>query len=195
MYFSELEPQVVHDSFVSQIKRNYIKNGYNVLETKKFDLVVQNNDMTYAIEVVLVNKSKYNSIARIEKLRKMAKKENYKFLVEYCRLEKVKKIDFIELELLLQEAFEKNMPSEFDELSTHTRIDSINIRSLDKLIINKDRTIEVSGFAGVTLDLQWGSEGDLHREDGFEAHEIVEIQFKSIVTNNFQIEDVTINLI
>jgi len=195
MYYSELDRQIIHEGFVAQLMKDYTKIGYKILNNHEFDLVLKNGEKILAIEVVIVGKKKDISLSRIEKLRKLAKNKGYNFSVEYCRTEKTTEIKFEGLEQIIQQYFEDELPSEFDELSTHTSIESVDDVSLTKLSIHDDRSIEAAGIASICLHLQWGSEGDLGRDDGAEASETVTIKFDAYLLGDFTIDDFNFEII
>lgn len=90
-------------------------------------------------------------------------------------------VDCIDEEMI--EQFYYNTQNEIDMLATHHEILSylvtrINLQNQDDAII----TMEVSG--NVNVRLQWGSDGDMRRDDGYETK--MSFPFTSVLTASYK---------
>ena len=71
-----------------------------------------------------------------------------------------------ELEIIIETDIRNDMPSDLDSLSTHTYIDSVyNIQLSSKEI--KSNIAFLEGTGTVSVELQFGSDGDKKHGDGF----------------------------
>ncbi|WP_339811900.1 hypothetical protein, partial [Zunongwangia profunda] len=78
---------------------------------------------------------------------------------------KDKNINIYDFEQILWDYLTFNLPDELNILSTHSRIEEIFEIDLDEIEI-KDKSIYVKGDGILSVELQYGSDGDQIRGDG-----------------------------
>ena len=119
-------------------------------------------------------KSKESAI--IEK-KKHAESIGAKFSIVYLTPLKEKLIEFDNLDEILYEYISvEYFPEKLDSLSTHTKINSIYIDSINSISISKN-LINISGDATISVSLQYGSDSDLQNGDGDESSESFPMTF------------------
>lgn len=100
-----------------------------------------------------------------------------KFSIIYLTPLKEKTIEFEDLESkILGYIVEEDFPAELDSLSTHTRVNSIYIDSINSISIS-ETSINISGDATISVSLQYGSDSDLQNGDGDESSESFPMTF------------------
>lgn len=172
----------LHDIAIDQIAEEYKEKGYVVSKEeqlgKKYyaDLIARKDNETIVVEV----KSGKMSPERKQKISDLANyvrgQGNYKFLVVIATPPKEKKLEIIGIENLLTEYFSENLPSELDELSTHTTFDEVTDVDIDEILIDGD-SILVTGDGVVSVELQLGSDGDQNADDGFTISDSFPFEF------------------
>lgn len=179
-----------HRIATDQIADQYIARGYNVrkeasIGSFRADLLAEKNDEKIIIEVK-THKLRSESKKRLTEIADYVNSlGQYKFVVAIALPPKEKKIEFSEIETLLTEEFTSNLPDELDTLSTHTTISSVRDIVISSVAIRED-SIECVGSGIVDVDLQYGSDGDQTRGDGFETHESFSFEFDALfeIKNN-----------
>lgn len=178
----------LHEIAIEQLVEEYFQKGYNVTKEGQIgnyraDLIAKKGDETIVIEV----KSGKMTPDKKETIRQLGNfirsQGNYKFFIVVATPPKEKKLEIAEIESLLFNALINRLPSELDELSTHTRIDEITEIDIDEISIN-GHAIFVKGDGVVSVELQIGSDGDLVRGDGLESHESFPFDFEITLEYN-----------
>lgn len=176
----------LHDIAIEQIAEEYQEKGYTVSKEeqlgKKYiaDLIARKGNETIVVEV----KSGKMSPERKQKITDLAnyvrEQGNYKFLVVIATPPKEKKLEIADIEELLTENMIEDFPRELDELSTHTRLVEITDVEIDEISID-GTSIFVSGDGVVSVELQFGSDGDQHSGNGFKYEDSFPFDFEIIL--------------
>jgi very-short-patch-repair endonuclease len=160
----------LHDIAIEQIAEEYRQKGYKVSTESKIgkyqaDLIAEKKDEKIVIEV----KSGELTRERKERMTDLANyvrsQGNYKFIIAVATTPKDKKLEIEGIEHLLTEEMITNLPSELDELSTHTRIEEVTDIDIDEIEI-RGANIFVAGDGVVSVELQYGSDNEQTTGDG-----------------------------
>jgi hypothetical protein len=82
-----------------------------------------------------------------------------------------------------------NLPSELDELSTHTQIEEVTDVSLSSIVLGPS-TMEIRGTALVGVQLVYGSESDRAHDNGAEMGDSFPFQFSLTLNEDRGIDEV-----
>jgi hypothetical protein len=88
-----------------------------------------------------------------------------KFLLVWTPPPVERAIEVDGLEGELREYMMEAVPPDLDSLSTHTRIEAVSDLFISSIHLRRDGS-EIHGNALVEVDLQYGSDGDVDRDDG-----------------------------
>ncbi|MCF8416944.1 MAG: hypothetical protein K9G40_11925 [Crocinitomicaceae bacterium] len=161
----------LHLLATQQLAEDYMNQGYNVELEKRLgnfiaDLLITKGEEKIVIEV----KSGKMDTASKKKLASMADYVSslggYKFKVVLARPPENKKIEIENLENLFFEYFLHDIPSELDELSTHTSIEEVFDLTINSLHVNTKGEITIQGYGAIEVQLQYGSNKDQDSGDG-----------------------------
>ena len=179
----------LHDIAIEQLAEEYQEKGYLISKEEQLgekyraDLIARKGNETIVVEV----KSGRMSPERKQKITDLAnyirEQGNYKFLVVIATPPKEKKLEIVDIESLLTENMIEDFPSELDELSTHTRLKEITDVDIDEISIDGS-SIFVSGDGVVSVELQFGSDGDQNTEDGIKNHDSFPFDFEITLEYN-----------
>lgn len=182
----------MYDIAVEQLIEDYLNKGYTVNKNFKVgnhqaDIVAQKGEEVIVIEVKSgrMTPSKKETIAKLGNF--VRSKENYKFLVAVATPPKEKRLDIANLESLLIREMTENFPSELEGLSTTTSIEDVNDIDIDEIEIN-GKSIYVKGDAVVSVELQYGSDGDQKNDDGYKTTDSFPFTFEITLKHNGQEE-------
>ncbi len=178
----------LHAIAVEQLAEEYQQNGYEVSKEKEInkytaDLIAKKGKEMVVIEVKSgrLTSEKKDTIKEIGNYVK--NKANYKFLVVIATPPKEKKLEISNIQDLLSDHILDDFPDELLELSTHTTFDGISDIEIDEIIII-DTELFVSGTGVVSVELQYGSNGDQERGDGFKTTDSFPFEFKMTLEFN-----------
>jgi len=196
----------LHDIAIEQIAEDYLQKGYKVFKEEligkyRADLMVKKGGETIIIEVKSgkMTKDKKDAIAHLGNY--VRSHGNYKFLVAIATPPKEKKLDIADIKsLLTQNLIEKltqklmeELPDELDQLSTHSRIEDITDVDIDEIKI-EGKSIFVKGDGVISVELQYGSDGDQDSGDGYKTNDSFpfdfEITLEYSVKNKLEIKKV-----
>lgn len=171
----------LHSIAIEQIADEYTQLGYVVskeerLESFQADLIARKGGETIVIEVKSGKMTPQKKKAIIEIGNYVRNQGDYKFLVVIATPPKEKKLKVIDIEQLLFDYFSTNFPDELDSLSTHTILENITDIDIDEISINRE-SIFVKGNGVVEIELQYGSDGDQCRGDGYKNHDNYPFKF------------------
>lgn len=178
----------LHDIAIEQIAEDYIQKGYQVNKEEllgKFqaDLVARKGEDQIVIEVKAgkMTPDRKQKIAGIaDYVRSLG---NYKFLVVIATPPKEKKLEIEDIETLISNYIHNDLPSELDELSSHTRPDEVFDIDIDEINISGEN-IFVKGDGVVSVELQFGSDGDQDKGDGFKSYDNFPFDFEITLAYN-----------
>lgn len=197
----EISKQLIYKNLhflaIEQLAEEYKAKGFLVEKEKQLgnyraDLVVSKDKEKIVFEV----KAGRMSPQRKEQLAKLTDYVNslgdYKFKIIIARSPKEKNIQIAEFEELFFDYFKNDLPSELDELSTHTTIETISDIEIHELIVHSGNEIKVIGQGIIEVRLQYGSDGDERRGDGHYQYESFPFDFDLYLSYDSQ-EKLTIN--
>ena len=171
----------LHDLAIEQIAEDYRSLGYTVRQEEKLgkfqaDLVVSKGNENIVIEVKAgkLDSGRKEQLARLADYVKSL--GNYKFQVVVATPPKDKIIEVESIEPLLNDYVLNNFPDELDELSTHTTPDEITDVDVDEIKIAKN-SIEIKGTGVISVEIQFGSDGDFNRGDGWKGSDNFPFEF------------------
>jgi Holliday junction resolvase len=183
----------LHDIAIEQIAEEYYLKGFTVSREERLgkyiaDLIVRKGNEQIVIEV----KSGKLTPQKKEQISKIAdfvrEVGGYKFIVVVATPPKEKKLEILEInELLFNYFIEDGIPDELDLLSTHTTIDEIVDVDIDEISIN-GKSILIKGDGVVSVELQYGSDGDQLRNDGFKTTDNYPFEFELTLEYNLNKE-------
>ena len=186
----------LHDIAIQQISDEYIEKGYAVSKEEQIgkyqaDIIARKSDETIVIEVKsgkMTSKKKESIEGIANYVRSLGK---YKFFVVIATAPKEKKLEIEEIEELLFQNFMNDLPSELDELSTHTTLEEITDVDIDEILITGN-SISIKGNAVVSVNLQIGSGSDQKNDNGINTSDNFPFDFDMILgynNNKLQIID------
>jgi len=179
----------LHDIAIEQIAEDYTQKGYIVSKEEKLgrfraDLVARKDTEQIVIEVKAgeMTPDKKRQIAGIaDYIRGLG---GYKFLVVVATPPREKKLEIEDLEILISDYIHSAaLPPELDELSTHTRPDEIFDIDIDEINIS-GKNIFVKGDGVISVELQFGSDGDQDRGDGYKTFDNFPFDFEVTLAYN-----------
>ncbi|MEQ3500944.1 hypothetical protein ABMY20_14395 [Tenacibaculum sp. SSH1-16] len=172
----------LHDIAILQIKEDYENRGYEVYLEKRIgkyiaDIVAERKDDKVVLEI----KTGKMTSERRKKLSSIADyiKESgeYRFMVVVATPPKEKRLEIKNFEEILWDYLFGNLPNEIYILSTHSRIDEIIEIDIDEIEINGN-AIFVIGDGVLSVELQYGSDGDQLKGDGLKMFDSYPFNFK-----------------
>jgi hypothetical protein len=171
----------LHSIAIDQIADEYSTKGYKILKEERIgdfqaDLVAKKQDETIIIEVKTQKLSREKKQAIIKIGDFVRQHKNFKFLVIIATPPKEKKLSIDNIENELLNSFMDSMPDELDMLSTHTTIEEITDVDIDEINID-NQYVFVKGAGVVNVLLQYGSDGDQDRDDGFKTYDSYSFNF------------------
>ncbi len=172
----------LHDSAIEQIAEEYTQKGYQVSKEEKLgkyeaDLIARKGNENVVIEVKAgkLTPEKRKQIANLaDYINSLG---GYKFRVVVATPPKEKKLKIEELEVLLTHYILNDLPSELDELSSHTRPDEIFDIDIDEISITGEN-IFVKGDGVISVELQFGSDSDQDNGDGHKSYDNFPFDFE-----------------
>lgn len=179
-----------HRIAADQIADQYIEKGYSVKKEAvignfRADILAEKDDEKIVVEI------------KTHKLRSEAKRRlteiadyinslgQYKFVVAIALPPKQKNIEFTEIGTLLTEEFSLNLPADLEVLSTHTTVSDVRDVVISSVVINES-SIDCEGYGIVDVMLQYGSDGDQTKGDGFQTQQSFSFEFNvcMVIKNN-----------
>lgn len=179
----DLLQKYMHVIAIEQLIEEYTTAGYTVSIDEKIgkytaDLIARKGDDQIVVEVKtgkLTSKRKA-AIARIADY--VRSRPGFKFLVVVATPPKEKVIEVKNLETIISRYMFNHLPSELDALSTHTSIDEVEDISISEIIVDDDEMF-VKGTGVVSIELQFGSDGDQDRGDGLKGRDNFPFTFEA----------------
>jgi Holliday junction resolvase len=178
----------LHDIAIEQIAEDYIQKGYTVNKEERLgkfeaDLIARKGNEQIVIEVKAgkMTPDKKKQIAGIADY--ISSLGGYKFLVVVATPPKEKKLEIEEIETLITNYIHSDLPSELDELSTHTRPDEVYDVDIDEIKISGEN-IFVKGAGVISVELQFGSDSDQDKGDGLKNYDKFPFDFEITIRYN-----------
>jgi hypothetical protein len=163
----------LHSIAIDQIAEDYRQKGYTISKEEqvgKFraDLIARKENETIVIEIKSGRMTPEKKETIIGLGNYVRSQGNYKFLVVIATPPKEKKLEITEIKNLLSEYLDNNIPGEIDALSTHPGIDEVTDIDIDEITVN-GKSLFVKGYGVLNVELQYGSDGDQGRGDGYKT--------------------------
>lgn len=148
-----------------KIKRELKKEGFEIISgyDSKFDIFAQKGEEKRIYELKL-GKNRIQTKQFI-KLQEKAKELNAKLFIVYLEIPKSKDIYFDGLEDIIYDDLSEDMPSEIDEISTHSSLECIDNIEINEINFSKGKC-QVAGTGTVFVYLQFGSNSDVRSDNG-----------------------------
>lgn len=149
---------------IDQLEDEYRKQGYIVqrevrLDKYRIDMVAERDGYSLYFEVK-PQKMDVEARRRLEKLEELIQaKPNSRLIFVPIRYSEEKQIFFDNIEEVIHNHFTVEIPDELDELSSHTRVNSVDHVTLNAIkIYGLDIVVKCSGQ--VSVELQYGSDSE-----------------------------------
>ena len=194
----EIKPEILDkylaEAAVEQLARDYELKGFQVEKNAALsgipaDLIVKKGDETIVFEV---KAGPWTSEQReaVKRLRKYAVHERgARFVLVLAPQPSGKLVQVEGLEDLLAAIVAERCQSDLSEIATHTRIESVTDIDIGSATIGQEG-VEVEGSASVELELQYGSDSDVEKDQGFTSSETVPLTFHLSLGPNLKLRDV-----
>ncbi len=179
----------IHFLAIEQLAEEYKAKGYRVKKETKIggfqaDLIAEKGDEKIVFEV----KAGRMTPAKKKHLAELAdyinSLGNYKFKVVIATPPKEKNIQISGIEDIIFEHLLNKLPSELDELSTHTTVEAVSDLEIHDLKIHEKNSINILGHCIVDVRIQFGSDGDARRGDGHYQYESFPMEFDLYLSYN-----------
>lgn len=147
-----------------ELKEHYESLGYSVCEEYRigeflFDLYVEKEDSKIAFEFKRRD-NHFSSRNRFEEIRKYLQEQGIRFKVVIVPRPVKRQIEVDGIEQTIFESFLLDMPSELDELSTHTIPQEVNEVSINSITLRDYGYVEIAGSSEIIVELGYGSRSD-----------------------------------
>ena len=149
---------------IDQLVEEYMQKGYNVqrearIDKYRVDLLAEKDGQNVYVEVVR-KRVDGEARRRIEALEELIRKQpNSRLIVVKERYSDEKQIEFNNLNEILYNYFISDFPDELDELSTHSRLESVDSVVIDSIkVYGQDIIVKCSGQ--ISVELQYGSDSE-----------------------------------
>lgn len=191
-----------HKIAEEQLADAYRDKGYQVstecrLEGSTFiaDLLVEKGAEKIVIEIKTRRMDAADS-KRLSELADYVKSlGGYRFMVAVVTPPKNREIVIEGLEEALLCEMNNDVPDDIDALATHSRIEDISDIDVQTITVEGNE-IYCTGTGIIDVELQYGSDGDLNRDNGYRTSDSLAFTFDvSLVVNSKGISDVKINQI
>lgn len=178
---------------IEQISSEYDSKGYAVKNNIKIDglfidLLVENEKekIIFEFKSGLWDNEKREIVKSLR--NKVVHELNAQFKLILVNLPEKNEIEVEGFEELLFEKLPEYFVDELSQLSTHTSLEEIADLNYSYVLINEEG-INLVGNAIMSLELQFGSNSDLKRDDGFISYESMYFSFNVELTNDLAFKD------
>ncbi|HKH43765.1 MAG TPA: hypothetical protein VKM72_03785 [Thermoanaerobaculia bacterium] len=175
---------------IEQLTDDYSSQGFEVERDVQIgedtaDLVARKGDEILVFEVKTGQWTpEKREIAR--RLRDHAVQEQgARFVLVLAPPPRGKSLEIEGIEEILQSLVHEHCQRELSEVSSHTRVAGVTDVDLTSIMAGAE-WIEVTGSGSVELELQFGSDSDLDRDQGFTSHEVVPFAFHILLDGDLK---------
>ena len=164
-------------------EENYIVSRDEAIGNFKADIVARKDKETIviAIKTEKLTSSKRDTISGLADY--LMGKKDYKFLIIVATPPKEKKLAISDIEILFSTYFTNEFPEELDSLSTHTSLDYVSDVDINEISIDGEYVF-TKGSGIFNIGLQYGSDGDQDRGDGYETSDSIPFDFEITLAYN-----------
>jgi hypothetical protein len=182
------------EAAVEQLAQDYELKGFEVeknadLGGTRADLIVKRGNEIIVIEV---KAGRWTPEQResVKRLRNYVIHEHgARFVLVLAPQSSEKLVQIEGLEDLLPEVVAERCQDVLSEVATHTRIGSVTDIDIGSVTVGQEG-IEIEGSASVELELQYGSDSDVEKDQGFTSSETVPLTFHISLDPNLKLRDV-----
>jgi len=155
---------------IEEASRYYLENGYQVqtqasVGEHEADLVAKRGEEIIVSEFKSGPWPPAKEKAALSLRKYVIHRMKGKFLLVWTPPPLERAIEVEGLEDELRDCMMEAAPADLDSLSTHTRIEAVSDLFISSIHLRRDGS-EIHGNALVEVDLQYGSNGDVDRDDG-----------------------------
>jgi Holliday junction resolvase len=178
------------EAAIEQLADDYARQGFEVERDVRIgdttaDLVARKGNETLVFEV----KTGQWTPEKREATRRLrdhaVHEQGARFVLVLAPRPWGKSLEIEGIEEILRDLIDERCQSELSEASTHTRV--VGVRDVDlSSIMAGAEWIEVTGSGSVELKLEFGSDSDLDRDQGFTSEEVVPFTFHIIVDGDLK---------
>jgi Holliday junction resolvase len=178
----------LHDIAIDQMVEDYSQRGYIVKKEEMLgkyqaDLIARKGDEQIVIEV----KSGRMSPDRKAKIAGLADYIHniggYKFIAVIATPPKEKKLEIDDIDQLISDYIHNDSHSVIDILSSHSKIDEVIDVDVDEITFSGN-LIFIKGDGVVSVELQFGSDGDLKKGEGSKSFDSFPFDFEMSLKYN-----------
>lgn len=159
-YLAQYYERATIDQLVAEykLKGYYVQRGVK-LDKYRIDMLAEKDGYSIFFEIVS-KRMDVKSRCRIDNIRNLIQcKPNSRLIVVPVRYSEEKQIVFNNVENLLFNHFIEEIPHQLDELSIHTKLESVDYVNIESIRI-LEHDIVMKGSGQVTVELQSGREGN-----------------------------------
>lgn len=113
---------------------------------------------------------------QFDRYKEIAASISAKFLLIFVKTPTFKNIQYEGLEEKMTKWLINDFPPELIDLSQHTRFSEVLLNDIDEAIIS-DESVRLAGSACIGVTLQYGSDGDMRRDNGSEEYASFDFTF------------------
>jgi hypothetical protein len=178
---------------IEETATKYAAQGYQVTKdapigNMRADLVARKGNELIVVEFKLGDWSteRSNDVRRIR--NEVVHQLGGKFNLVVVSPPKERNIEIEGIENILYGIFINDL-GELDELSTHTQIEEVSDVTISSVDVEQNR-IRVEGAGVVSVELNWGSNSDRARDEGFTVSDNFPFDFAIVLDNNLNLLEV-----
>lgn len=178
------------EAAIEQLADDYARQGFEVQRDVQLggataDLVARKGDEVLVFEVKAGQWTPEKREASRRLRDHAVQEQGARFVLVLAPRPRDKSLEIEGIEEILQELIETHCQSELSEISTHTRVSGVTDVDLSSIVAGAE-WIEVMGSGSVELELQFGSDSDLDRDQGFTSREIVPFTFHILLDGDLK---------
>lgn len=178
------------EAAIEQLADDYARRGFKVERDVQIgdataDLVARRGGETLVFEV----KAGQWTPEKREAARRLrdhaVQEQGARFVLVLAPRPLDKSLEIEGIEEILRTLIDERCQSELSEVSTHTRLVGVTDVDLNSIVAGTE-WVEVTGSGSVELELQFGSDSDLDRDQGFTSQEIVPFRFHILLDGDLK---------
>ena len=181
---------IFHEAAIKQLENDLNKQGYRITREQRFgkytaDLVAEKEGKTQVYEIKIGDISP-SSIERITAIKEAieAQADTTFHLIFASPKEKTINIDGIDDSL--HEYFENDIPEDILTLASHQSVTGVGQVDLSSIHLDGDE-IHVKGDGILYVELQYGSDADVRKDDGLVVNDALPFTFECTLDSNLAV--------
>jgi hypothetical protein len=182
------------EAAVEQLADDYARRGFEVekdvpMAGTSADLVARKGDEVVVFEVKSGEWTPEKRAAARRLRDHAVQEERARFVLVLAPQGREKLLEIDGIEEILADLVTAQCQSKLAELSSHTRV--VGVTDVDlRSILAGPESIEVSGTGSVGLELQFGSDSDMKRDQGLVSREVVPFSFHILLDGDLKPKEV-----